>query len=167
MAQLKPVSGAGWLKDVNDNFAALAPIAAFAGIGNLRVAVAEFDVTEKDSGGVNNTTIAAHGTGVKIPANAIVVGGFMEVLDPVLGAGASVAVHVKAANDIQTAAAIAGAPWSTKGLKAITPKANTPESTGIKTTAESEITFTTTAAVLTAGHVVVYLYFLEGLAPAA
>jgi hypothetical protein len=167
MAQLKPVQIHGSLKDINDNFAAIAPIAAFTGIGNLRVAVAEFNVAKKDSAGANNTTVAAHGTGVKIPANAIVFGGFMEVLDPITGVGASVAVHVKAANDIQTAAAISGAPWSTKGLKAITPKINTPESTGIKTTAESEITFTVTGAVLTAGRVVVYLPFVEGLAPAA
>lgn len=167
MAQLKPVQIAGWLKDLNDNFAAIAPIGSFVGIGNLRVAVAEFDATKKDSGGVDNTTVAAHGTGIKIPANAIAFGGFMEVLDPITGAGASVAVHLKAANDIQTAAAISGAPWSTKGLKAITPKINTPESTGIKTTAESEITFTVTGAVLTAGHVVVYIPFIEGLAPAA
>jgi hypothetical protein len=166
MAQLKQVQIQGWLKDMSDNFAAIAPIGSFSGIGNLRCAVAVFDVTGKDSAGANNTTIAAHGTGVKIPANAIITGGVMEVLDPVLGTGASVAVHVKTANDIQTAAAISGAPWSTKGLKAVTPKINTPESTGIKTTAESEITFTVTAAVLTAGKVVVYVPFVEGLAPA-
>ena len=72
-----------------------------------------------------------------IPQYAVVIGGFFEVNTVFTsGAGtATVAIMVQGANDIQTATAVSGAPYSTTGLKAITPKSNTPETTGIKLTA--------------------------------
>lgn len=163
MAQLKQVQIHGWLKDVSDNFAAIAPVGVDDGIGNLRVARFTYDL-----GVAANRTVGAHGTGVKIPANAIIMGGTLEVITAVTGeTNATLAVHTQAANDIQAAAAVSGAPWSTQGRKAITPKINTPESTGIKTTAEREITFTVGTAALLTGKVVGYLVFVEGLAPTA
>ena len=96
-----------------------------------------------------------------IPSGWIVVGGFIQVSTAITG-GATVAVHVQTANDIQTAAADSGAPWSTTGLKAITPKANTPESTGIALTARRKITATITTAAITAGKFSVYLYCVPG-----
>lgn len=170
MAQLKQVSPAGWLKDISDNFAALGPVGSDVGLGNLRVARFVFDTAAKDSGGtVANTTIAAHGTGVKLPIHAIVVGGFVDVNTAFTSASSNtgtIAISVEGANDIISAAAVSGAPYSTIGRKAIVPKANTPESSSVKCTAEREITCTVAIATLTAGKLTGYLYYVEGVASA-
>jgi len=52
-------------------------------------------------------------------------------------------------------------------LKAIVPKANTPESTGIKLTAAREVTATVATSDLLTGKVSGYLYYLEGVESAA
>lgn len=159
---LKSVSIAGWLKDVNDNFADLGPIDNVVGLGNLRVARFVFDASV-----AANQTVAAHGTGVILPQYAIVVGGFFDVNTVFTSGGAAtIAIHVESAGDIQAAALVSGAPYSTIGRKAIVPKANTPESTSIKTTVAREITCTVAAAALTAGKLTGYLYFVEGIASA-
>lgn len=157
---LKPVTVNGMLKDINDNFDTVEPLVSgdADGLGVLRVARATFDLAV-----AANRAVGAHGLGVILPAQAIVVGGFMEVNTAVTGeANATLAVSVLSANDIQTAAAVSGAPWSTTGRKAIVPKANTPESTGIKLTAAKEITATIATAALLTGKVTVYLYYVEG-----
>jgi hypothetical protein len=162
---LKPVQIQGWLKDVNDNFAAISPVGADVGLGVLRVARFEFDTEAEDSAGVANTTAAAHGTGVTLPQYAIVVGGFVDVNEPFGSADdtATVAIKVEGANDIITAAAVSGAPYSTIGRKAITPKANTPESTSVKTTVAREITCTVAVQALEVGKLTGYLYYVEGI----
>lgn len=164
MPDLKAVQIHGWLKDVNDNFDALQPVISGDGdgLGVLRVARATFDL-----GVEANRTAEAHASDIELPAQAIVVGGFMEVNTAVTGeTNATLAVSILNANDIQTAAAVTGAPWSTTGRKAIVPKANTPESTGIKLTAAKKITFTVGTAALLTGKVTVYLYYVEGAATA-
>ncbi len=161
---LKPVTSNGMLKAINDNFADLGPIDSVNGLGTLRVARFLFD-----AGIAANQSIAAHGTGVILPATAIVVGGFFDVNTVFTSAGGNtgtIAISVEAANDIQTAAAVSGAPYSTIGRKAIVPKANTPESTSIKTTVAREITCTVAVQVLTAGKLTGYLYYVEGIASA-
>lgn len=159
---LKPITVNGMLKDVNDNFAVLGPVGGDIGLGNLRVARFEFD-----AGIAGNRPVGAHGTGVKLPIHAIIVGGFVDVNTAFTGeASATLAIHAQAANDIISAAAVSGAPFSTIGRKAITPKANTPETTGVKTTAEREITCTVAAAALLTGKLTGYLYFVEGIASA-
>jgi len=161
---LKPVSPAGMLADINDNFAAQGPIGTDIGLGSLRVARFLFDASI-----AANQSVAAHGTGVTLPANAIVVGGFFDVNTVFTSAGGNtgtIAISVEAANDIQTAAAVSGAPYSTIGRKAIVPKANTPESTSVKTTVAREITCTVAVQALTAGKLTGYLYYVEGLASA-
>jgi hypothetical protein len=165
---LKPITGAGWLKDVNDNFAAIAPVDTVVGLGVLRVARFVFDTAGTDSAGVSNKTAAAHPTGVTLPIHAIVVGGFFDVNTAFDSAAstAEIAIHVVGANDVQTAAAVSGAPYSTVGRKAIVPKANTPESTSLKCTAASEITCTVTVQALTVGKLTGYLYYVEGIASA-
>lgn len=134
------------------------------GIHPLQVAIATFDPSLT----AGMRTQGAHGLGVTLPQYAIVVGGFMDVNTVFTSAGgtATVAIHVEAANDIQTAAAVSGAPWSAINRKAITPKANTPESTSVKSTAAREITATVAVQDLTAGKVTVYLYFIAGKASA-
>lgn len=167
---LVPVSIAGWLKAVAENFEALAPfVSSDVGLGGLRVARFVFDTGANDSAGAANTTIAAHGTGVTLPIHAIVVGGFVDVNTAFTSAGGNagtVAIKVESANDIISAAAVSGAPYSTIGRKAIVPKANTPESTSVKATAAREITCTVATQVLTAGKLTGYLYYVEGIASA-
>jgi hypothetical protein len=151
-----PMAGIDWGLKVNDGVNAV-----------LKCLIAQFDVAGRDTAGALNTTIAAHPVGVNLPPYALIVGGFMDVNTVVTGAGASLAVSVVSANDIQTAAAISGAPWSTIGRKAIVPKANTPESTSIKLAATPlPVVFTVSAAVLTAGKVTCYLYYLDGFVSA-
>lgn len=140
------------------------PALGVDGLGALQVARFTFD-----AGVTGNRTIAAHGTGVYLPANAIVVGGFFEVntaFTSANGNNGTIAIKVESANDIQTAAAVSGAPYSTTGVKAIVPKANTPESTGIKITQQREITCTVAVSALTAGKLTGYLYYVEGVATA-
>lgn len=164
---LKQVQIQGWLKDVNDNFASIGPIGTDVGLGNLRVARFVYDVASVDSSGVANSTVAAHGTGVTLPAHAIVVGGFFDVNTAFTSsASGELAIRVEGAGDIQAAAAVSGVPYSTIGRKAIVPKANTPESTSIKTSAAKEITCTVSVGALTAGKLTGYLYYVEGIASA-
>lgn len=155
----------GWLKDVADNATLLQPLFSGGdGLGALRVAQFTFD-----AGTVANRTVAAHGTGVTIPANAIVVGGFVNVNTAFTSASTNtgtIAISVEAANDILTAAAVSGAPYSTIGRKAIVPKANTPESTSVLATTAKEITCTVAVAALLTGKLTGYLYYVEGAASA-
>ena len=128
----------------------------------LRVAMFTFDAAGEDANGVSNKTILAHPTPVKLPIHAIVVGGFLDVntLFDSAGSTAQIAISVEGANDIQTATAVSGAPYSSINRKAIVPKANTPESTSIKTTVERAITCTVSVQVLTVGKLHGYLYFI-------
>lgn len=134
----------------------------------LRVATFTFNTALKDSSGVSNKTAAAHGTGVKLPAHCIIVGGFVDTNTVFTSANttATLAIKVEAANDIINAAQINGAPGNAAGRHPIIPKANTPESTSVKTTDEREITVTVGTEALTAGKLTGYLYYLEGVASA-
>jgi hypothetical protein len=161
---LKQVQIQGWLKDVSDNFADIKPIGSDIGLGVLRVARFLFD-----AGVVANRPIGAYGTGVTLPIHAIVVGGFFDVNTLFTSASTNtgtIAISVEGANDIQAAAAVSGAPYSSIGRKAIVPKANTPESTSVKTTAAREITCTVAVAALLTGKLTGYLYYVEGIASA-
>lgn len=161
---------AGWLLDVADNFGLLQPFfGTDNGLGALRVARFTFDTATNDSAGVSNTTVAAHGTGVTLPIHAIVVGGFVDVNTVFTSQNTNngtIAIKVEGANDIISAAAVSGAPYSSIGRKAIIPKANTPESTSVKATAAREITCTVGTSILTAGKLTGYLYYIEGVASA-
>lgn len=137
--------------------------------GFVQQACFTFDTAGSDSAAVSNKTIAAHPTGVILPAHAIIIGGFFDVNTKFTSADTNtgeIAIHVQAANDIQTAAAVSGAPYSTIGRKAIVPKASTPESTSVKTSAAKEITVTVTVAALTAGKLTGYLWWVPGIASA-
>ena len=157
MTELKGVS---WLKQLDTH------VAGDDSTGVLRVTKVTFDPT----GNTAQRPIAAYAVGSFIPANAIVVGGFFDVNTLFTSAGGNagtVAIMVEGAADIQTAAAVSGAPYSTIGRKAIIPKANTPESTSVKVgAAQKQITFTVATQNLTAGKLTLYLYWLEGVASA-
>lgn len=161
---LKAIGPNGALKDINDNFASLSPVGGDTGLGVLRVARFLFDAAL-----AANQSIGPHGTGVTLPQHAIVVGGFLDVntlFTSASGNTGTIAIHVEGAGDIQAATAVSGAPYSTIGRKAITPKANTPESTSVKASAAREITCTVAVAALTAGKLTGYLYYVEGIASA-
>ncbi len=171
MPALKPIQISGWLKDVNDNFDTLEPLMsgdlAAGGLGVLRVARFVYDTAGLDTLGAANTAVGAHGTGITLPANAIIVGGFFDVNTAfTTSASGQLAISVQGANDIQTATVVSGPPFSTIGRKAIVPKANTPESTSVKTTAAKEITCTVSVGALTAGKLTGYLYYVEGVVSA-
>lgn len=154
-----PVQGTDWLHQLNQGRAGAAGF-----VGGLLVARFEFD-----AGVVANRTVAAHGLGVILPIHSIVVGGFVDVNTLFTSASTNtgtIAISVNAADDIIAAAAVSGAPYSSIGRKAIVPKANTPESTSIKTTAAREITATVAVAALLTGKLTGYLYFLPGSASA-
>ena len=139
-------------------------VGAQPGLGVLRVARFTFDAAV-----VANRPIGAHATGIKLPAQAIVVGGFFDVntvfTSDATDAG-TIAISVQAANDVQAAAAVSGAPYSTVGRKAIVPKANTPESTSLKASVERDITVTVAVEPLLTGKLTGYLYYIEGLVSA-
>lgn len=134
------------------------------GIHVLQVAVATFD-----AGVVANRSIAAHGLGVTLPIHSIVVGGFVDVNTAFTSENANngtIALSIEGANDVISAAAVSGAPYSTIGRKAIVPKANTPESTSLKCTAAREITATVAVSALLTGKLTAYIYYLVGKASA-
>jgi hypothetical protein len=152
------IKGIGWLKAIESH------IAGDDGLGVLRVAKFTFD-----AGVVANRTIAAHGTGVVLPPYAIVVGGFFDVNTLFTSNGANagtIAIMVEGAADIQAAAAVSGVPYSSIGRKPIVPKANTPESTAVKTSAAKEITCTVAVQTLLTGKLTGYLYYIEGIVSA-
>jgi hypothetical protein len=104
------------------------------------------------------STIGLFGA-TSIPNGAIVIGGYILVTTPIVGAGASIAVQVNAAGDLQAAAAISGAPWSTAGVKNIIPRLND-AATWITLTAARDISVVISAAAVTAGLFDVYLFWL-------
>lgn len=128
------------------------------GLGTLRVAQAEYDFA------VDGGAISAISLGATIPDNGVIVGGSVDVITTCTSAGADAgtgAISVEGANDIVSAIAISDGsnPWDAPGRKAIIPKANTPETTSVKTTAARIVTFTIAGQAFTAGRFFVYLYY--------
>ena len=159
----KTIKGVSWLQDLDALVEPLSDSDAM-GLGYLRVARFVFD-----AGVAANRTVAPHGTGVTLPIHAIVVGGFVDVntlFTSASGDTGTIAISVQAANDVISAAAVSGAPYSSVGRKAIIPKANTPESTSLKASAAREITCTVAIAALLTGKLTGYLYYVEGIASA-
>ena len=99
-------------------------------------------------------------TSDSIPANAVIIAGFVEVDTAVTSGGsATVAIKVEGAADIVAAAAVSGAPWSTTGRKSVIPVAT--GATTVKTTAARKVTATVATAALTAGVFDVVLFYVE------
>lgn len=107
-----------------------------------------------DGGAVGNINL-----GTSVPSGALVLSAYMEVTAAVTGAGASVALQIESAGDVQAAAAISGAPWSTTGLKLSS--ARTRAAVPLKTTADRDIVAVVSAAVITAGAFRVYVEYIE------
>jgi hypothetical protein len=86
-----------------------------------------------------------------IPSGSYILGGFIDVTDTPDSAAstATIALHVEGANDLVSAAAVSGAPWSTTGRKDIIPDAT--GSTAIKLTADRSPTATIAVQAVTEG----------------
>ncbi len=100
--------------------------------------------------------------GDPLPDNAIIWNGVMDVLLAPTGAGGTtLAVSIQAGNDLVTAAAVAGAPWSTADtMIAIVPVGVV--ATAIKLTASRAPYVTIGTHDLTAGRIIVILeYYLS------
>lgn len=96
-------------------------------------------------------------SGTDIPQGAIILGGFLDVTVIAASSGsATIAVQVEAANDIISAAAYSGAPWSSTGRKSVIPAFT--GATTVKTTAPRNVSVVIGTAALTAGTFDVYLF---------
>lgn len=100
---------------------------------------------------------------IKLNAGCRVLGGWVEVSGtPTAASGTPVlGINVEGTPgtmDLIASTSILGAPWSTAGKKAITPKINTPETTSITLTADRNVQAILGTAALSAG---VFTVFLE------
>lgn len=109
-----------------------------------------------DGGAISTITLRSNDG--SIPSGAIIEGGLIEV-DTLLTSGglATVSVGAEAAGDLQAAAAISGAPWSTTGRKSIVPVFT--GATTVKTTAARNPSIEIATAALTAGVFRVILFY--------
>lgn len=122
-----------------------------------RLAKAEYDFA------VDGGAISAIDLGVTIPDNAIIVGGFVEVITTCTSAtdAGTGALSILSANDLVTATAIsAGGDIWDAGMQDIVPDAT--GSTAIKLTSAKAITFTIAVEAFTAGKFNVWLRYVMG-----
>lgn len=123
---------------------------------DVKVARGRYDFAV-DGGAVSTIDLTST---AQIPANAVILGGFVEVdTAPTSGGAGTVAVQVEAAGDIVAAAAVSGAPWSTTGRKSVIPVFT--GATTVKTTAARKIQAVVAAAALTAGAFDVVLFYTQ------
>lgn len=119
-------------------------LAAGSGFGRTRRAVAVYDFAT-DGGAVSTITLR----GDTIPSGATITDALLNVTTVLTSGGAAtVSLGSEAAGDIQAAAAISGAPWSTTGAKRVTLTAT---SAPVRTTAARSLTAVVGTAALTAG----------------
>lgn len=106
--------------------------------------------------------VGDYALGAKIPNGAVIVNAFATVLTAFTSANstATIAVKANAANDIFTAAAVSGAPFSSTGQKLAIPDLATVAD--YKTmTAEREITLSIAVEAITAGKANFYITYVH------
>jgi hypothetical protein len=119
---------------------------------------ATFDATNVTA----NRTAAAHPLGVFLPDNAVILGGFVDVLTTFTSTAggtdkATLAIMVQGANDIVSAVAIeTGTPWDA-GIQTIIPIS---AATAIKLTAAREIVVTIGTQAVTGGIMEIVLDYV-------
>jgi len=130
------------------------------GTTTVKTAAGEYDFAV-DGGAVGTITLRGSGgasMGNQIPSGSVITGGYIEVDTPVTSGGsATVAVSVEGAADLQAAAAVSGAPWSTTGRKSIIPAGT--GATSVKASTSRSITVTIATAALTAGAFRVVVFY--------
>ena len=157
MATIKSLTGAGWLKDADDNFTAINAELAYT--SGYHVTPFVFDTAADDAGDTpaSNKTVAAHPLAVTIPDNAIVIGGSIDCIAAVTSDDdATVAIGLVAANDLLTATGKASL-----AIKAQLPLAAV-IAQPIKLEAAKAVTVTVGTAALTAGKINGYIIWMEG-----
>lgn len=141
-------------------------------------ATAIYDTALSDSAGVSNKTTAAHGLGVYIPINAIVVNAWFDVITTFTSAAdsATIALKCEGAGDLVAAIAISDASnlWDA-GIHGCLPgsylertvagdtailDAASKAASYIKTTAERELIATVAVQALTAGKLVLHVEYV-------
>lgn len=130
-----------------------------SGVGVVGNAKASYDFATDGGGQVTITPLNSP----TIPLGAIILGGVLEVTTIPVGVGASIGVGLGSGAQVASIlapAAIVGAPWSTTGMKAIIPIFTA--ATYIKVAAATKLTFTISAANLTAGQFNINLAFIQG-----
>src|SRR5947209_3856501 len=101
-----------------------------------------------DGGAISTITLRSNSG--PLPNGAIVLGGYIDVTTLfTTGSAATAALQVQAANDLQTATIVSGAPYSTTGIKAIVPVFTA--ATMIKLTAERSPAIVIATGTITAG----------------
>ncbi len=125
------------------------------GMGARKYAVAVYDFA-LDGGAQGDITLR----GDTVPAGAIVVDALLQVDEAVTGGtNATLSLGVGSAGNLQTAAAVAGAPWSTTGPKRLTFMATSPPiQVGA---ADAAVIATVGTADLTAGKFRVVVEYVE------
>lgn len=124
------------------------------GLGMVKTAVGLYDFA-LNGGAVGDITLR----GDTVPSGAVIVDALIQVNTAPTSAGAAtIALKVEGAADINAAAAISGAPWSTTGAKRATLTAT---SAPITTTAKRNIVATVDTAALTGGKFVVLVRYME------
>lgn len=124
------------------------------GSGRQKAALGRYDFAV-DGGAVGDIVLR----GDSIPAGAVIVDALLIVdTAPTSGGSATIAVKTEGAADVQSAAAIGGAPWSTTGAKRTTLTAT---SAPVTTTVSRQIVATVGTAALTAGKFRVVVRYLE------
>lgn len=116
--------------------------------GAMKTVAAQYDFAKL--GGA----VADYNLGVRIPAGAIIVNAFAHVQTAATSADSTATIALKAetANNIFTAAAVSGAPWSTTGMKlAIPDLATVADYKSIS--AEAELIMSIAVQALTAGKI--------------
>jgi hypothetical protein len=121
--------------------------------------VAKFTYDFDSQGGASGDIVLQ---GTPLPKNAIIWDGVVDVITvPESGGSATIAVTTaQSANDLITAAAISGSPWSTTGLKALVPVGDAAH--GIKMTADRAPKIVIGTADLTKGKLNLFIeYYLS------
>lgn len=154
------------------------PVKAESGLATVYVASAIFDTAANDSAGVANTTVAAHGLGVFIPANAIIINAWTDVVTAITSGTSAATIALKAEGTGDLVAAVAINSGTTRwgaGLGGCLPgsylertvagdtailDAASKAASYINTTVERELTATVAVEALTAGKMLVFVEYV-------
>jgi len=112
--------------------------------------IGEYDFAV-DGGAISTIALrAGAGSQGPIPANAVILGGYLEVLTGfTTGSAATAALTAEAANDLVSATIVSGAPYSTTGVKSIIPVFT--GAAAVKTTAVRSPSIVIATGTITAG----------------
>lgn len=126
------------------------------GLGGGAIRIARGDYSFAADAGAQGTI----NLGAQLPSGAAILSAYIEVVTPpTSGGAATIAVQLESAGDVQAAAAISGAPWSTAGVKLSS--ARTRAAAPVKLTAARQLAIVIATADLTAGVFRVYVEYIE------